>query len=140
MQTPAPRLAAQSLPGANTVRTVDLAAELMAMATTGGQSQANSNSLAPISKRPREFTEPDETSVEIEEKPAKATRAFRPLATHNAAQMPTPEFVKHERLAAQHKPSGPQVPIPATINICSLRASVTAFTDLWTSLPGSTLS
>lgn len=115
MHTPAPRLAGQSQTGANIVKTVDLAAELMAMASTGGQSQA-SNSLAPIGKRPRDFTEPDEISDAIEEKPAKATRAFRPLPSHNASMMPTPEFVKqergkHERLAGQAKPSGPQVPI-----------------------------
>ena len=113
MHTPAPRLASQAMTGANTVKTVDLAAELMAMATTGGQSQA-SNSVDPSGKRPRELTEADEVSVDIEEKAVKAVREFRPLATHNAAMMPTPECVKQERFAAQPKASGQQVLIPST--------------------------
>jgi hypothetical protein len=117
MHTPAPIMAAQSQPGANTVRTIDLAAELMAMASTGELSQASNSVAAVAYKRPRDYTEPDEVSASIDEKPAKATRGFRPLATHNAAMMPTPEFVKQERLAAQPKATGAQVPFTAAHNI-----------------------
>lgn len=125
MRTPAPRLASQSMPGEHAIKTVDLAAELMAMATTGGQSQA-SNSVDPVGKRTREFTEASEITGGIEEKPAKAIRGFRPLATHNAAMMPTPEFVEQERFAAQPKPSGPQVLIYSTLSLLQLHSSITA--------------
>jgi hypothetical protein len=107
MYTPAPAMDSQVHLGKDTVRTVDLAAELIGMATTGMQSQA-SYCLAPTGKRPRDLTEPDEAFIAIEEKAAKVTREFRPLPTHNAAMMPTPEFVKQER-AAHAKFSGVQV-------------------------------
>lgn len=118
MCTPAALLAAQSQPGGHEVRTIDLAAELMAMETTGGQSQA-SNPFAPTGKRPREFAEPEELSIDVEQ-PPKAVRQFRPLASHNAAMVPTPEFVKQERLAAQPKPAEQQVRIRIVSNLLSI--------------------
>jgi hypothetical protein len=78
----------------HTVQTIDLAAELMAMASTGGPcAQSQASNTPPLGvKRSRAEPEIDAGDANLK----KPIREFRPLATHNAAMVVTPSFLKAE--------------------------------------------
>eukprot|EP00892_Ulva_mutabilis_P008222 jgi/Ulvmu1/5772/UM025_0026.1 len=74
------------------IKTIDLAAELLAMASTGPAigSQGQASEMGP--KRPRQ--ELDARCLQEEE--IKPVRKFRPLLAHDAAMFTTPAHVKRE--------------------------------------------